>query len=309
MLNFPFRKGKIEIISEMDALRKTHAVIEFDPTGIILDANALFLAAVGYDLADIKGQHHAMFMDPEERSSPAYQTFWQKLAAGVPLQDQVARVARGGRRLWLQATYTPVTDSDGKVVKVIKLATDITQHKNLMADREGQIAAINKALAVIEFDLDGHILHANANFLAAVGYELEEIVGRHHRMFVDEATRDSAAYAMFWDKLGRGEYDEGQYKRYGKGGRPIWIQASYNPILDALGKPWKIVKYATDITAAKIAVEETNAVVAAAMNNDLTKRIATDGIVGDTLALCNGINDLMGAMPGSSPPWPPRHPM
>ncbi len=293
MIKFGFRKEKTEFISEMDAIRKTQAVIEFDPTGIILDANGLFLEAVGYKLDEIKGQHHAMFMDPAERDGAAYRAFWQQLASGKAVQDQVPRVARGGRRLWLQASYTPIADSSGKVIKVIKFATDITAQKNIAADREGQIAAINKSQAVIEFDLAGNIQHANANFLAAVGYTLEEIVGRHHRMFVDEETHSSAAYAQFWAKLGRGEYDEGQYKRYGKGGRVIWIQASYNPILDALGKPWKIVKYASDITAAKMAVESTNAVVEAAMNNDLTRRIATDGIVGDTLALCNGVNALM----------------
>ncbi len=293
MMKFHFKKERIESNPEMDAIRKTFAVIEFDPTGIILDANSLFLDAVGYGLEDIKGQHHSIFVEPEERNSAAYRTFWQQLGSGMARQDQILRLARGGRRIWLQAAYTPIADASGKIVRVIKFATDITAQKNLSADREGQIAAINKSQAVIEFDLTGVIQHANANFLAATGYALEEIVGRHHRMFVDEETRNSAAYADFWIKLGRGEYDEGQYKRFGKGGRVIWIQASYNPILDALGKPWKIVKYATDITAAKIAVEETHAVVAAAMNNDLTKRIATDGIVGDTLALCNGVNALM----------------
>ncbi len=198
MIKFNFRKEKTEFISEMDAIRKTHAVIEFDPTGVILGANSLFLDAVGYSLEEIKGQHHAMFMDPAERDGAGYQTFWQQLGSGKAIQDQVPRVARGGRRIWLQASYTPIADSSGKVVKVIKFATDITAQKNLAADREGQLAAINKAQAVIEFDLDGNILHANANFLAAVGYSLEEIVGRHHRIFVDEETRNSAAYANFW---------------------------------------------------------------------------------------------------------------
>ncbi len=293
MLSFAFRKDKIEVLPILECIRKVLAVIEFDPTGIIINANSLFLDAVGYSLEDIKGQHHALFLHPAERDDPAYRTFWQQLSSGVAMQDQFLRMARGGRRIWLQATYTPITDSTGKVVKVIKFATDITAHKNLAADREGQIAAINKSQAVIEFDLAGNILRANANFLAATGYALEEIVGCHHRMFVDEETRSSADYADFWAKLGRGEYDEGQYKRFGKDGRVLWIQASYNPILDALGKPWKVVKYATDITAAKIAVAETNAVVDAAMNNDLTKRISTSGIVGDTLALCNGVNALM----------------
>ncbi len=293
MLLFNLRKEKTPLLSEMDVIKKTQAVIEFDPTGIILDANQLFLDAIGYRLDDIRGQHHAMFMDPAERDSAAYRKFWKQLGSGVALQDQFLRIARGGRRVWLQATYTPIPDPTGKVVKVIKFATDITALKNVDAEREGQIAAINKSQAVIEFDLAGTILRANANFLAVTGYALDEIVGRHHSLFVDEETRGSPAYAQFWSKLGRGEYEEGQFRRYGKGGRIVWLQASYNPILDALGKPWKVVKYATDITPAKIAVAETQSVVEAAMRSDLTKRIAMDGIVGDIRALCDGVNDLM----------------
>ncbi len=172
-----------------------------------------------------------------EREAQEYKEFWSKLGSGSALQDQFLRLARNGRKLWLQATYTPIIDREGKVVRVIKFATDITTHKNEVAEREGQIAAINKSQAVIELDLDGHILRANPNFLAVTGYELSEIQGKHHALFVDEATRSSHEYRAFWEKLGRGDYVEGQFRRTGKDGREVWLQASYNPILDALGKP------------------------------------------------------------------------
>ncbi len=284
---------------EADAIRRTQAVIEFEPGGKILDANPLFLDAVGYGIEEIRGQHHQMFVSPAERDTPAYKAFWEKLGTGTFVQDQFLRIAKGGRRIWLQATYTPILDKAGKVTKVIKFATDITAYKNMVAELQGQINAINKSQAVIEFDLTGKILKANANFLAATGYSEDEVVGRHHSMFVDAQMRESAAYADFWRKLGRGEYDDGQYQRLGKGGRVIWLQASYNPIMDALGQPWKVVKYASDITAAKAegdlrgAVAQTRTVVEAAMNHDLTKRIELNGLGGDVLALCSGVNDLV----------------
>ncbi len=289
---------------EAQAIRQTQAVIEFDANGTILDANPLFLNAVGYTIDEIRGKHHAIFMDPAERERPAYKNFWERLGRGEAVQDQFLRIAKGGRQVWLQAIYTPIPDKAGKITRVIKFATDITDHKNMVAELEGQLAAINKSQAVIEFDLSGKILRANANFLKAVGYAEEEIVGRHHGIFVDAQTRESPAYAEFWRKLARGEYQEGQYLRLGKGGRTIWLQASYNPILDALGQPWKVVKYASDITLAKAegdlrgAVAQTRAVVEAAMKQDLTQRIDVDGLGGDVLALCSGVNDLVESYAG-----------
>ena len=287
--------------AETEAIRRTQAVIEFAPDGTVRDANRLFLDAVGYELDEIRGKPHALFVRPEERESEAYRNFWTQLAAGRAEQGQFVRVAKSGRLLWLQATYTPILGRGGRVEKVIKFATDITAEKEAMADLQGQIAAINASQAVIEFDLTGRILHANPNFLAVTGYTLDEIVGRHHSLFVPEAERTAPAYRLFWEKLARGEYDEGQYMRVGKGGRVIWIQASYNPILDPLGKPWKVVKYASDITAAKAegdlrgAVAQTRRIVQAAMERDLTQRVPLEGLGGDVLALCTGVNELIGS--------------
>ncbi|HEY1075784.1 MAG TPA: PAS domain S-box protein, partial [Fontimonas sp.] len=284
----------------VNALNKSQAVIEFDLKGNILTANELFCSATGYALDEIKGNHHSMFVDPLYRGSPEYRAFWDKLGRGEHDAGQYRRYAKGGREIWIQASYNPICDEMGRPFKVIKYATDITAAKLRSADHEGQLAAIGKAQAVIEFSLDGRILSANENFLGAVGYALEEIKGQHHSLFVESSYRQSAEYRMFWEKLGRGEYDAGQYKRIAKGGREIWIQASYNPILDMNGKPFKVVKYATDVTeqvkASEVlrdAVEQTQQVVGAAKDGDLTRRIGLDGKTGSIRDLCSGVNDLV----------------
>ncbi len=290
---------------EAAAIRRTQAVIEFDTTGKILDANENFLHAVGYTREEVVGKHHRMFVEPAMASSADYGRFWTRLAAGEAIDDQFLRIGKGGRQIWLQAVYTPILDRSGKPEKVIKFATDITAQKGMIANIEGQVAAIRKSQAVIEFDLSGNVLDANDNFLAALGYSLGEIKGKHHSMFVDPAERNRDAYARFWQKLGRGEYDDGQYLRLGKGGRQIWIQASYNPILDAMGKPFKVVKYATDITAnvmaqeaLRRAVEDIGSAVQAAKDKDLTQRITLSGRTGEIGDLCAGVNDLLGSVSG-----------
>ena len=237
---------------QLAAINRSQAVIEFTLDGRILHANENFCTALGYSLEEIKGQHHSMFAEPSYRSSPEYRAFWEKLGRGEYDAGQYKRVAKGGREIWIQASYNPIFDREGKAFKVVKYAIDITAQKLQSADYEGQLAAISKAQAVIEFDLKGNILRANENFCAALGYALDEIKGKHHSMFAEASYRASAEYKAFWDKLGRGEYDAGQYKRVAKGGREIWIQASYNPIFDMNGKPFKVVKYASDITAQKL---------------------------------------------------------
>jgi len=238
--------------AELAAISKSQAVIEFDVQGNILDANENFLATVGYRLDEIRGQHHGMFVDANYRRSSEYQSFWRKLAAGEFQSGEFHRFGKGGREIWLQASYNPVVDTDGKPFKIVKFAADITPQKLESADIAGQIAAISKSQAVIEFDIHGNILNANENFLATVGYRLDEIRGQHHGMFVDESYRRSGDYQSFWRKLAAGEYQAGEFQRFGKGGREIWLQASYNPIFDANGKPFKVVKYASDITRQKI---------------------------------------------------------
>jgi methyl-accepting chemotaxis protein len=231
------------------AIDRVMAVIEFTPDGRILTANKNFSAAMGYGLSEIQGQHHRMFADPAYAASDAYRRFWDSLKNGEFVAGEFKRFAKGNREIWLQASYNPILDKSGRVVRVVKFATDITAAKYKAMDSHGQIEAINRSQAVIEFNLDGSIINANSNFLAAVGYGLDEIRGRHHRMFVDPVEAASSAYTQFWDKLRRGEFQAAEYRRVAKGGRSIWIQASYNPIKDADGNTLKVVKYATDITA------------------------------------------------------------
>jgi len=236
---------------QLEAIHRVMAVIEFDLDGKILTANENFLATVGYSLDEIKGRHHRMFVDPAYGASPEYKAFWSALNRGEYAAGEYCRYGKGGAEVWIQASYNPILDENGDPFKVVKFATNITDQKRETADFQGQIDAVNKAMAVIEFDLDGTIRHANENFTATVGYDLHEIVGQHHRMFVDPEYGRSKSYANFWAKLNRGEYSAGEYKRFGKDGKEIWIQASYNPIMDANGRPFKVVKYATNITDQK----------------------------------------------------------
>ncbi|AXQ28215.1 methyl-accepting chemotaxis protein [Solimonas sp. K1W22B-7] len=259
---------------QLAAIGKAQAVIEFTLDGKILTANDNFLAALGYTLDEIRGQHHSMFADPVYRASPEYRAFWEKLGRGEYDAGQYKRVAKGGREIWIQASYNPIHDMNGKPFKVVKYATDITAQKLQAADYSGQLAAIGKAQAVIEFDLTGRIQVANDNFLNTLGYTMDEVRGQHHSMFVDPIERGSPEYRAFWDKLGRGEFDAGQYKRVGRGGKEIWIQASYNPIFDMNGKPFKVVKYATDITEQKQAVNEVQRVLSALSRGDLTESMS-----------------------------------
>ncbi|WBT36525.1 methyl-accepting chemotaxis protein [Hyphomicrobium sp. DMF-1] len=238
-----------ELQSKLDALDRSQAVIEFNLDGTIITANQNFLAAVGYSLPEVQGRHHGLFVSPAERSSAAYANFWAALNRGEFQSGEYLRLGKGGKEIWIQATYNPLLDASGKPYKVVKFCSDITARKLQAADYEGQIAAIGKSNAVIHFHLDGTIITANPNFLDATGYTLDEISGRHHRMFVPEADRTSAAYAAFWEKLKRGEFQAGEFKRVRKGGKELWLQATYNPIFDAAGRPFKVVKFCTDITA------------------------------------------------------------
>ena len=239
---------KADLYGQISAIHKAQAVIEFDLEGHILMANQNFLDTMGYSLDEILGQHHRMFVDPDERESAEYLAFWQKLGQGAYDAGRYRRVRHDGRDVWLQASYNPIFDKRGRPIKVVKYATDITDQQRRQADTEGQLAAISKVQAIIEFELDGTIIRANDLFLKAVGYHASEVEGRHHSIFVRPEEARSAAYQEFWRKLRRGEHDTGQYLRIGKGGRQVWIEASYNPILDAEGRPFKVVKYATDIT-------------------------------------------------------------
>ncbi len=287
---------------QVAAIGKSQAVIEFNMDGTVITANDNFLKALGYTLDEVKGRHHSMFVDEAYRQSADYKEFWAKLNRGEYQTAEYKRLGKGGREVWIQASYNPILDLNGRPFKVVKYATDVTQQKLLNADYQGQLAAIKKSQAVIEFNMDGTVITANDNFLNALGYTLEEIKGRHHSMFVDEAYRQSADYKEFWAKLNRGEYQAAEYKRLGKGGKEVWIQASYNPILDLNGKPFKVVKYATDVTREKLALnammDDTMMLVKAALEGKLATRADASKHQGDYRKIVEGVNQTLDAVIG-----------
>ncbi|MGE3564953.1 MAG: methyl-accepting chemotaxis protein [Gammaproteobacteria bacterium] len=271
------------------AFSASQAIIEFETDGTIITANENFLTAVGYSLDEIRGKHHSMFVDARHTGTAEYREFWPRLARGTYDAGEYKRIAKGGREIWIQASYNPVRDAAGRVYKVVKIASDVTADKLRSADAAGQIEAIGKSQAVIEFEMDGTILTANDNFLGAMGYTLAEIKGRHHSMFADPVYAASPDYKAFWARLNRGEYDAAEYLRYGKGGKEVWIQASYNPILDMNGKPFKVVKYATDVTERKTAVNRCAEVMQAMAQGDLT--LSMDGrFTGEFAELQSAVN-------------------
>jgi methyl-accepting chemotaxis protein len=253
------KSKSLENEGKVAAIDKTQAVIEFDTAGRILAANDNFLNAMGYRLQEIVGQHHRQFCEKNYAESEEYSNFWKDLAAGEFKSGEFMRLNRHGRPVWLQATYTPILGVNGKPVKVVKFASDITAAKTKAIEDDGKVNAMNRSQGIIEFDLGGHILHANENFLSLTGYSLSDIVGQHHSMFVDKEEASSGAYRAFWRKLGQGEYDSGEYLRVGNHGKRIWIQASYNPILDLEGNPVKVIKFCSDITQSKLHAIETQA--------------------------------------------------
>lgn len=255
------------------AMDKSLAIIEFDLTGKILEANANFCSALGYDRSEILGKHHSMFVEPDYARSSDYQDFWAKLRRGEYDAREYLRIGKGGKEIWIQASYNPIFDNSGKPYKVVKFAYDITSAKLKSAEDEGKINAISRAQAVIEFDLQGNILTANDNFCSTLGYSLSEIKGRHHSMFVEPGYASSGDYKAFWDKLRSGEYIAEEFLRIGKGGRQVWIQASYNPILDSKGRVMKVVKFATDVTDRVHAVKEIGEGLQKLAEGDLEQRI------------------------------------
>ncbi|MBX2860396.1 MAG: PAS domain-containing methyl-accepting chemotaxis protein, partial [Vampirovibrio sp.] len=236
----------------LEALHKSQAVIEFNLDGTIITANDNFLKTLGYQLHEIQGNHHQMFVDAAYGQSSEYEGFWRDLRSGTFQSGEFRRIHKNGHDIWIQASYNPVYDHNGTLLKVVKFASDITRQKNESANSKGQLEAIHKSQAVIEFNLDGTIITANENFLKTLGYQLHEIQGKHHRMFVDDLYGKSQDYEAFWRDLRSGTYQSGEFRRVHKDGHDIWIQASYNPIYDPNGKLMKVVKFASDVTEQKM---------------------------------------------------------
>ncbi|PYE39159.1 methyl-accepting chemotaxis sensory transducer with Pas/Pac sensor [Rhizobium sp. PP-F2F-G20b] len=283
----------------LNALDLSFAVIEFDVDGKILKANKNFCDLMGYSEAELLGKHHSMFLDPDYAKSSDYTVFWNKLRDGEFVCSEFTRLANNGAEIFIRGNYNPIKSSSGKVLKIVKFANDITQTKMQGIDTGAKIDAISRAQATIEFKPDGTILSANENFLQALGYSLSEIVGRHHSMFVESSFAASPEYADMWRKLNGGELIAGEFKRMGKGGRNVFIQASYNPVFDFKGRVIKVVKFATDVTDRVENVERLAASLTRMADGDLSQNIETpfipslDKLRRDFNAACEKLREAM----------------
>ncbi|MGE8501709.1 MAG: methyl-accepting chemotaxis protein [Pseudomonas sp.] len=247
--NKEHKDAPCEGAAELQAIRQSMAMIEFTPDGIILNANDAFLSVVQYRLEEIVGQHHRLFCSRNLSESAAYQQFWQRLRQGEHFSDRFPRLTRDGKEVWLEATYMPIRDAQGAVTKVMKIATDITRQVAAEHMHESYIKAIDRSMAVIEFNLEGEVVSANQNFLNLMGYRREEVIGQHHRIFCLTEDSRSDDYRQFWTRLNKGEFMSDRFCRVTKQGQRVWLRATYNPLYDASGRLYGVVKFASDITA------------------------------------------------------------
>ncbi|RYG60820.1 MAG: PAS domain S-box protein [Alphaproteobacteria bacterium] len=278
--------GRCESKALVASIDASQAVIHFDMDGNIVWANTNFLTTMSYTLSEVKGKHHRMFVDADYAESEAYRNFWASLKRGEAQIAQFGRVGKGGRRVYIEASYNPVRDASGKLYKIVKLATDVTIKTVKMRE------ALDRSQAVIGFSLDGTILRANQNFLTAMGYTLGDIKGKHHQMFVDPAYAASDEYKRFWDKLRNGEYQAGNFCRYAKDGREVWIRASYNPEFDSKGNPVGVTKYASDITKERQVARQTGEVVHAVVGSTQELALAISDISHNVATTRDAVNSV-----------------
>ncbi|MGR3514018.1 MAG: methyl-accepting chemotaxis protein [Paracoccaceae bacterium] len=285
-------KSHAELVAAMQAIDRVQAVIWFRPDGTIIEANGNFCDALGYSADEIVGKHHRMFCEASFAQTSEYKDMWDRLAAGHALSDTFKRIKKDGSPIFIEASYNPIRDEDGVVTKVVKFAidiTDVTEREKLFLTK---LDAITQALAVIEFEPDGTIRWANQNFLAAMGYGLDDIKGRHHSIFVKPDYANSSEYNAFWDALRHGESQVGEYQRFGKGGKEVWIKAGYNPIADSDGKVYRVLKYAADITDSKLASIFVSEGLKALASGDLSHRLP-DKMTGEFKHLRDNFNTTM----------------
>ena len=274
------------------AIHSSNAVATFDAEGRVQTANDNFLALFGYSAAEIVGRMHRTLCLPAEVASPAYDARWQLLRAGECESGEYRRVARDGSDVWLSATYAPMLDSDGTVIGSVLFGVDISGAKRARAEQVSKLAAIDRSQLIIEFSLDGRVVDANDNFLRATGYARDEIVGRHHRMFCLPDYAASEAYRDFWAKLGRGTFDRGEYLRVGRDGRELWLQAAYNPVLDASGQPIGIIKIAADVTEQRHR-EQASAARQRQLNEELdARRAQLEGMIQEVREIVGWIEGI-----------------
>ncbi|MEP3056051.1 methyl-accepting chemotaxis protein [Ascidiaceihabitans sp.] len=268
--------AEFDATTQLEAISNSLVVIEFDLDGTILTANDNFLKCTGYSLEQVQGKNYNMFVEDSEHERNVYKALWDNLGDGKSVLDDFMRISSDGSKIWVRTMYNPIVDTTGRPVKVVALAADVTENKIAATDADGKLSAISRSQIVVEFDLDGKVIWANDNFLAKFGHSADNVIGKHHRIFVDKQDAETPEYAAFWRDLARGRLHSGQYKRIAGDGAEIWIQASYNPIFDLQGKPYKVVKYAFEVTENISAMNALVAGLASLSEGDLTARLPAD---------------------------------
>ncbi|ASL96809.1 PAS domain-containing methyl-accepting chemotaxis protein [Serratia marcescens] len=234
--------------AELSAIEHAVPMIVFSPDGTVLRANDLFLNTLGFQRDDVIGRHHRIFCDPNYVASPLYRKHWETLNKGQPITDTIKRIAKNGEAVWLQGTYAPVLNKQGKVVEIVKIASEVTERVTQAQEHRSLLAALNRSMAMIAFTPQGTIVSANDNMLALMGYRLEEACGQSHAVLCPPEFANSDDYRRHWQRLARGEFITGRFERLNRRGERVWLEASYNPILDNEGQVVKVVKIAQDIT-------------------------------------------------------------
>lgn len=283
------------------SLKNTVACIEFRPDGTILDANSLFLDVMGYSLQEIVGQHHRIFCSSELLASPDYERFWQRLRSGESFSNKFMRVTKSGVPVWLESHYIPVKDRRGRIVRIVKLASDITKRIEDALEQRAMTTAMERSMAVITFTPQGNIINANDNFFSVMGYTPAEIQHRHHSIFCSAEVRNSAEYSAFWARLKQGDFISGQFERINKRGETVWLRATYNPVFDENNRPYKVVKFASDVTAQVIKNQQEreaaqHAWLAATDTQENTR--AGAAVIKDSVEVMNAIASELGLVTG-----------
>nr|WP_276573002.1 PAS domain-containing methyl-accepting chemotaxis protein [Marinomonas algarum] len=259
---------------ELLAIKQNTAYISFNTEGVVLDANQLFLDIIGYELHEIVGQHHRIFCDDEYARSGDYKEFWNNLKSGKASSGKFLRITKSREPIYLEANYFPVSDETGRVIKILKISNDITSIQESLDNKNAVLSALDRSLAVIEFEPNGEIIKANTNFLTTMKYRQEDIQGKDHRIFCDDKFyKDNP---NFWKDLAHGKHSSGRYQRFDGEGKVIWLEATYNPIFDEKGRVIKVIKFASDITE-----RVNNALIAielAAATSAQTSQVSSDAV-------------------------------
>jgi len=288
-----------ELKVRTDIMNMTSIVSESDKKGDIISINEKFMQVSKYPRNELIGHPHSTTRHPD-MPKETFKQLWATIGRGEMFRGIIKNRAKDGVPYYVDAVIAPILGDNGKPMKYLGVRYDITAAETERQNARGILNAIDASYGMVEFDLGGHVLQANANFLQIMGYSAAEVAGKHHRVFVEAAHAATPAYQQFWVDLNAGQAQKETFKRVGKGGKEVWLQAVYSPVKDEMGRVMKVVKIATDVTdefqanaMLQTAVTQGQVATSAAQAGDLTKRIPMDGKSGAVGALCEGINAVL----------------